>query len=378
MIKAIKRKLFWKMFLSYLVIVLIWLIVLAIATPLTTQSAFDHHMSEMMSGGMSGMMGERMMESMNFYAFQDAINEIMTIGTLISLLVAVVISGFLSFQMVSPVRRITAAAQRISEGNYNERVKLPEQYHEDDLDELGQLSLRFNQMAESLEQTESMRRQLIGDVAHELRTPLTIIGGSMEGLIDGILPAEPQTFEQIQREAKRLQRLVADLQELSRADGGAYVLDRRPMEIAELVQTLQERIGSQFVDKNVALEIDLPCDLSVVSVDEDRIGQVLLNLVGNALQYTPEGGNVWLSANNIDDAVEISVKDTGSGLSQEHLPHVFIRFYRVDKSRSRAGGGSGIGLTLAKYFIEAHGGEISVSSRGVNQGSTFTFTLPKA
>ena len=246
-------------------------------------------------------------------------------------------------------------------------------------DELGQLAERFNQMAEKLHQVESMRRQLIGDVSHELRTPLTAIKGSMEGLMDGVLPATDETYQQIHQEADRLNRLVDDLQELSRVEAGAYELDLRPTQIAPLVETLAKRFRQQFEAKRVGLDLDLPADLPPVLADEHRILQVLTNLTANALQYTPAGGTVTISAARTNGTVQITVRDTGAGIAPEHLSHLFDRFYRVDKSRSRAaGGGSGIGLTIAKYLVEAHGGEIWVESEGKGKGSTFSFTLPVA
>jgi histidine kinase len=232
-------------------------------------------------------------------------------------------------------------------------------------------------MAAQLEQMEATRRELIGDVAHELRTPLASIKGSMEGLIDGVLPAEAPTFQQIYREADRLQHLVADLQELSRVEAGAFELNLRRVAVADLVQATLARLGRQFEEKGVALESDIPAGLPPVRADEDRAGQVLLNLVGNALQYTPAGGRVWVSARRQGTEVHIQVSDTGIGIPPEHLPLVFTRFYRVDKSRARAGGGSGIGLTIARHLVEAHGGRIWAESPGPGQGSTFTFTLPQ-
>ncbi|NIL99089.1 MAG: hypothetical protein GTO62_18805 [Planctomycetales bacterium] len=231
-------------------------------------------------------------------------------------------------------------------------------------------------MASRLEQTETLRRELIGDVAHELRTPLTAIKGSMEALIDGVLPATTKTFQQVYQEADRLQRLVHDLAELSRVEAGAYQLNKRPVSIAALVEGALARLKLQFEEKGVLLEVQLPPNLPDVRVDDDRIGQVLLNLLGNALQYTPMGGSVLISADQCDHEVRISVSDTGIGIPAEHLAHIFTRFYRVDKSRSRAGGGSGIGLTIAKHLVEAHGGRIWVESPGAGQGSTFSFTLP--
>jgi histidine kinase len=243
-------------------------------------------------------------------------------------------------------------------------------------DEIAQLAARFNQMATQLEQVESMRRQLIGDVTHELRTPLTSIKGYMEGLVDGVLPSTPETFNQIHREADRLSRLVDDLQELSRVEAKAYSLDTRSVAVSNLVQTTVKRLSPQANTKRITLHSNLPADLPPVLADEDRITQVLVNLAANAVQYTPEGGNVTISAARHEDEIHFSVKDTGIGIPPEHLANLFTRFYRVDKSRSRnAGGGSGIGLTIARHLVEAHGGRIWVESQGEGQGSTFIFSL---
>jgi two-component system sensor histidine kinase BaeS len=290
----------------------------------------------------------------------------------------VITSLFVSRQVVAPVQAMMAASQRIAEGNYAERVQVPGDINKGEQDELGQLALRFNQMAARLEQTENMRRQLIGDVTHELRTPLTTIKGSMEGLLDGVLPASDETYTQIYHEADRLQRLVNDLQELSRVEAGAYELHLSPTSLAEVVQATVARLGRQFEEKGVALTTQVPTDLPPIKLDSDRIGQVLLNLVGNALQYTPAGGRVQIQVVRMPGEVRVSVSDTGIGIPPEHLPHLFTRFYRVDKSRARSHGGSGIGLTIARHLVEAHGGRIWAESQGEGQGSTFTFTLPDA
>ena len=224
-----------------------------------------------------------------------------------------------------------------------------------------------------------MRRRLIGDVSHELRTPLTAIKGSMEGLIDGMLPATKETYQEIHVEADRLNRLVDDLQELSRVESRAYSLDVKSVDVSSLVQTVIKRLANQAESKHIGLNVQVPPHLPQVSADEDRALQVLTNLTGNALQYTPEGGQVILAAQLMGDQVQISVRDNGAGIPAEHLAHIFDRFYRVDKSRSRqAGGGSGIGLTIARALVEAQGGRIWAESAGDGQGSTFYFTLPLA
>jgi histidine kinase len=182
---------------------------------------------------------------------------------------------------------------------------------------------------------------------------------------------------QIHQEADRLARLVDDLQELSRVEAGAYPLDIHPVEVSTLVQTTLKRFSAQTREKAIELISDLPADLPPVLADQDRIIQVLTNLVGNAMQYTPKEGQVTIQANRHEDEIHISVIDTGIGIPAEHIPHLFTRFYRVDKSRSRqAGGGSGIGLTIARHLVEAQGGRIWAESDGEGYGSTFTFTLP--
>jgi two-component system sensor histidine kinase BaeS len=373
LLNRFRRHLGWKIFASYLVVIVVGVVVLASAAEFSAPPAFQRHME-----AMQGMMGGGMMGADLFANFRAALREALALAAAAAIVAAVVASLFVTRQVVMPVHEMMRASQRIAAGHYEERVRVPGDPAAGEVDELAQLALSFNRMAADLAQTEAMRRQLIGDVAHELRTPLTTIKGTAEGLIDGVLPPDAETFHHIQQEADRLQRLVRDLQELSRVEAGAYELDRRPVAAADLVRAVVDRLGRQFEDKGVALDTDLPGDLPPVLADEDRVGQVLLNLVGNALQYTPARGRVWITARRKGDAVAIAVRDTGIGIPAEHLPHLFTRFYRVDKSRSRAGGGSGIGLTIARHLVEAHGGTIRAESPGSGQGSAFIFTLPVA
>jgi signal transduction histidine kinase len=371
----IRRHLSWKLFLSYLVVILVGVAVLAMAAQLAVPTAFERHMAAMadMMGGMS-----RMMNIDLFTNFRAAVTEALLLSAVSAFSAAVVLSVFVSRRVVLPVQEMQVASQRIAEGHYDERVAIPGSGDRQDLDELGHLALSFNQMAARLQQTEAMRRDLIGNVAHELRTPLSTIKGYMEGLMDGVLPAEAATFQQVHREADRLQRLVHDLQQLSLVESGVLALEIRAAPVAGLVATVVKRLERQFADKDVSLAAELPPNLPPVRADEDRIGQVLLNLVGNALQYTPPGGRVQIRARRLGQMVRLEVHDTGIGFAPEHLPHLFERFYRVDPSPQRAVGGSGIGLTVAKHLVEAHGGEISADSPGQGQGATFTFTLPVA
>lgn len=374
MIKALRRYLGFKIFLSYLIVISIEVIVLISAAEFAVSTAFERHLA-----AMSSLMGSaETLEADLFDNFRAAVTEMLALATIFSAGAAVFLSLFVSRQVVAPVREMMLASRRIAEGNYSERVHIPRQATIEELDELAQLAVSFNQMAARLEQTETMRRQLIGDVAHELRTPLTTIKGSLEGLIDGVLPADPLTFEHIYREADRLGRLVNDLQELSRVESGAFPLNRKAVDLVEAITATRARLIRQFEEKGVALKIELPADLPKVYADEDRLGQILLNLIGNGLQYTPPGGNVTVQAKVAHGMAEISIADNGIGIAAEHLPHLFDRFYRVDKSRSRVGGGSGIGLTIAKHLVEAQGGRIWAESEGAGKGSTFRFTLPLA
>lgn len=374
MINSIFNRLGWKLFLSYLIIVLASVFVFSIAEKFAIPGAFDRHMSsmEMMS---ETMMGGTILESDSdiFTSFENAFNETITVAIIFAGIIAILLSVFIARKLTRPIHQMMLASQRIAEGNYKERVKISNLNSQDEID---QLAISFNQMAENLEHTEKMRQQLIGDVAHELRTPLTTIKGSMEGLIDGVLPANPETFQLLFREAERMQTLINDLQELSRVEAGIYKLDLHPLPVEEIIQTIYKRLEQQFKDKGVELISKIEKNIPSLLVDENRIGQVMINLVGNALQYTASGGQVNIDAYQKDQEIIISITDTGIGIPSEHLSQIFQRFYRVDKSRSRTHGGSGIGLTISKHIIEAHGGRIWVESKGINFGSKFLFTLP--
>jgi histidine kinase len=376
MIDYIRHHLGAKLLLSYITIALIGAAVLVFTSQSVLPGSLSRHMlgmgrNQMMGGGGQGPGGYGNMAQL-FTDFRASFNEALTYAVLAAIAVAILLSLFFSRGVVAPLRAMTAASQRIADGHYDERVEVR------GADELAELATRFNQMAGKLEQVESMRRRLIGDVSHELRTPLTAIKGSMEGLIDGILPAEAATYEQIHAEADRLNRLVDDLQELSRVEAGSYELDIHPVDLSSLVRTVTKRLSPQFESRRISLTFELAPNLPRVLADEDRTIQVLTNLAGNALQYTPEGGRVTMAARRINGEVQVSISDTGIGIPSEHLDHIFDRFYRVDKSRSRqAGGGSGIGLTIARALVEAQGGRIWVESAGPDRGTLFVFTLPR-
>jgi len=378
MLRFIRTHMVWKVFLSYVVVVLVGSIVLATATSLSIPSAFDRHMSGMsaMMSGNSAIGSAQYLETELFSNYQAAVSDALTLAAAAALIAAVLASYFISRQVVGPVQQMMALSHRIAKGEYGERLKVSGSVQYNQLDELDQLGLSFNQMADKLEKTEAMRRQLIGDVTHELRTPLAAIKGYMEGLMDGVIPATPDSYQQVYSEADRLQRLVDDLQELSRVEAGAYQLKLESISPGDLIESVVKHLGRQFEEKEILLETKLDANLPRVSVDKDRILQVLTNLVGNALQYTSTGGRVTLTAAKGKNEIVISVSDTGIGISPDHLPFIFNRFYRTDKSRARASGGSGIGLTIAQALIKAHHGRIWAESTGEGKGSIFHFSLP--
>src|SRR5512139_3235711 len=376
MISYFRSHLGAKLLLSYLAIILVGVLVLFVASQILLPASFNRHMAGM--GMMQGMMGQGQGQgqgrmSQLYQDFRASFNDALFYAAIAATVVAILLSLYLSRNVVAPVQAMSQASQRIADGHYDERVQVRGE------DELAQLARRFNQMAEKLSQVEAMRRQLIGDVSHELRTPLTAIKGSMEGLIDGVLPANEETFQQIHAEADRLNRLVDDLQELSRVEARAYELDLRPLDVPSLMQTVTKRLGPPFEAKRISLDVELAPGLPRILADEGRAIQILTNLTGNALQYTPESGRIRISAKRIDHFAQFSIYDTGVGIPPEHIEHIFDRFYRVDKSRSRrSGGGSGIGLTIARALVEAHGGRIWAESAGDGFGSNFIFTLPVA
>ena len=373
----LRRYLGAKLLLSYLIIIVVGVAVLIIASQFVLPASFNRHMAGMGMGTGMGMGGQGYGGSNSagqlYTDFRAGFNEALIYAVLAAMFVAVVVSMFFSRSVIAPVRAMSQATHRIADGHYDERVQVNGE------NELAQLAENFNQMAEKLSQIESMRRRLIGDVSHELRTPLTAIKGSMEGLMDGIFPANNETYQQVHAEAERLNRLVDDLQELSRVEARAYQLDVKALDVSALVKTVSKRLSPGFESKRISLELELAPNLPLVLADEDRTVQVLTNLTGNALQYTPEGGRITISAKRINSEIQFTVHDTGIGIPPEHLLHIFDRFYRIDKSRSRqSGGGSGIGLTIAHALIEAHSGRIWAESAGDGQGSTFNFTLPIA
>lgn len=295
--------------------------------------------------------------------------------------------------LAAPLSQLSAAARLVAHGQLGERVPVG------GAAEIADAARAFNEMADSLQQAERLRQNMIADIAHELRTPLTVIQGNLHALLDDVYPLEKTEIATIYDETLLLSRLVGDLRDLARAEAGQLALEPRPSEVASLVAGVLAPFEAAAAAQGVRLATELPPDLPQVQADPDRLRQVLHNLVANALRYTPAGGSISVSA-RCDDArakiengspsklaqpalparipsILVVVSDTGQGIAPEDLPHVFERFWRADRSRAREGGGSGLGLAIAQQLIQAQGGQIGVDSRP-GQGSQFWFRLPAA
>jgi signal transduction histidine kinase len=284
-------------------------------------------------------------------------------------LLSLVVMWLLSRRIVGPVEALTAAAGRMERGDWGARVSVRSH------DEIGDLSHAFNSMAESLAKNETLRRQLVSDVAHELRTPLTNLRAQLEAMEDGIVPADSASLRSLHEETLLLSRLVEDLQELSLAEAGRLRLDRTRVSPEEALEAVAAAFRASAAARRITIRLE-PDGAPPVLADPARLSQILRNLVGNAVTHTPDGGDVALTARGEGDSVRFEVRDTGRGIAPEHLPHVFDRFYRADASRARASGGAGLGLAIVKHLVEAHDGTVSASSEE-GRGTAFSFTIPR-
>ncbi|OGO41144.1 MAG: hypothetical protein A2137_06120 [Chloroflexi bacterium RBG_16_58_8] len=289
-------------------------------------------------------------------------------GGLLAIAIAILLTFLLSRRILAPVRALTGAVRGFGKGDFTRRVDFQ------DKGELGELASSFNSMAEDLERTERLRRNMVADVAHELRTPLSNLSGYLEAIRDGVVQPDEATIRSLSEESATLSRLVNDLQELSLSDAGELKLVIQPDDLTRLVRESVTALQAKAAAKGLTLAADLPEALPEVNIDSHRIRQVLYNLLENAVAHTPAGGRITVTARQREKSLYVSVADTGEGIPAEDLPMIFERFYRVDKSRTRATGGSGLGLTIAKRLVEAHGGTIEVRSQP-GQGSAFTFNL---
>lgn len=283
----------------------------------------------------------------------------------------IVLVSFVSRRILSPIRVLNSAARQLGQGDLSQRVPI------NGWDEVGELALTFNTMAEGLERAERQRRSLMADVAHELRTPLSNIRGYLEAVRDGLLQPDQATIDTIYQQVLYLTHLVEDLRILALADAGALRLYMEPDSLEEVLHRSVEAMRPRAEARGISLSLQIAQAIPLVRMDRTRIAQVVANLLENALAHTPKDGSVSVLTEMVGDRARVTVADTSEGIPPEHVPFIFDRFYRIDPSRSRATGGAGLGLTIAKKLVEAHQGSIWVESTP-GQGSRFTFELPLA
>jgi signal transduction histidine kinase len=363
------RTLRLKLFISHLLIIVIAVVVLLLTARFLAAANFPAPDATLLTSADAGA-APSTGPAPDSAAFQTILEQSLLIAAFAALGAAVIVSLFVSHRIVQPLQTISQVSRRMAQGSYHERTVLPSD------DELAELSRSVNQLAEALEHTERRRMTLIADVAHELRTPLTTIEGYMEGLMDGMIPPNQHAYSLVLRESVRLQRLVSELALLSRIEAGEVPVTPRALALSEVVERVREQLLPLCDAQQITFATDMPDELPELFADPDRLAQILLNLLGNALRYTPAGGTITISARPLEGAVQITVRDTGIGIGAEHLPHLFERFYRVDKSRTRSSGGTGIGLTIARHLVHAHGGEIWAESDGASKGAAFHLTMP--
>ena len=317
-------------------------------------------------GAMMGMTG------IDDQTILSGVTRSVLIAGLVAGAVALLLGGLFVRQITQPLAGLAQASQRVAAGDLS--VRIPVQNH----DELGELAETFNRMADSLETQEALRRNLVADIAHELRTPLAGIQGTIEALQDGVFPLTAESLAPIHDEVTLINRLVEDLRTLANAEAGKIVLDRVPIDVASLAERQINLFQYQASTHRISLGLEADEQIVSVVADEQRLSQVLTNLLDNALRHTPDGGTIVISVASIDDGIQIAVRDSGEGIPATELPNIFERFYRVDRSRSRRTGGSGLGLSIVRQLVEAHGGRIWVESppMGAPKGSEFRLVLP--
>lgn len=353
-----------RLFFSHLLVMIVGVSSLVTIGKISSPRFFVTHLEQLEGPGFS----LRYARTRLIEGFEIAWNR----STFWSVIVGATAAGGLSYwvsrRIMQPLNQMEKITQNFAAGKLDERMPGLE------IPELNHLGVSFNRMASSLEGVEQRRRELIGDLTHELRTPLTVVRGYLEELADGRIQPTPDIYLQLAKETKRLERLVNDLQELSKAEAGYLAINLQPIDLRPLLISLVEKFSDQLLEDGPILKLECPPQLPLVLADIDRIEQVLINLLGNAIRYT-ENGYITLRSWGETTQLWIAVIDTGPGISPEDLPFVFERFWRGDKSRSRHYVGTGIGLAISRRLVELQNGRIEVESQ-LGKGSIFRFCLP--
>jgi signal transduction histidine kinase len=312
----------------------------------------------------------RGMRELSSSRMQSRLNRLFLMAGLVALLASAAASGFLASQLIRPLRSLTRAATRMSEGDLSSRVPVARSSQE-----LRELAVAFNGMASRLERTERLRAEMASDIAHELRTPLNNLHGQLEAIEANLIAASPDRIRSLKEETARLSELVADLQQLTLADGAAQHVHMEPVSPSEFLHLLVPKYGGLAAQAGIELRIDCPQEVPLVYADVRSLRHIFVNLIGNAVRHAPEHGHVVVAARRTDSCVTFSVADDGAGIPAEHLADIFERLFRTDTARSRDDGGSGLGLAIVKKLVEAHHGSI-VAENLEPTGARISFTIP--
>jgi signal transduction histidine kinase len=299
----------------------------------------------------------------------ELVNRLFRILLSISL-VGILVGIIGSRGLAAPLRNLALAARAVGSQDLSQRIEVR------GTDEVREVAIAFNAMAEALEEAEELRSNMLADIAHELRTPLSVIQGNLRAILDDVYELDKVEVARLYDQTRQLSRLVGDLHDLTLLEANQFSLDLTDLNLIDLLRGISEIYRPIFKDQGVQLSLDIPEMISPLRGDYARLTQCVNNLLNNALRHTPQGGKVNLSLVEKDGQIEISVSDNGVGIDEEHLPLVFNRFYRVDSDRNRKTGGTGLGLAITKALVSAHSGKIIVESGGINQGSRFTISLP--
>ncbi len=303
-------------------------------------------------------------------AFLDSVNKSVILASVVAGIGCLIFTYFYSTKILTPIKELTDAAERIKKGNLDQNVEVYTG------DEIGKLASTFNSMAEKLEEKERLRKNVVSDVAHELRSPLAKSHAYLEAIKEGEMEPSPEAIDTIYQNSKALNKLIDELNDLSRAEAGQLKLDLKTVVLRDLISRVLKQLDQDFEEKDISLDKKIPEGI-LLEVDPERIEQVFRNILSNAVSQFEKEGRVEIVAEEKEEEAEVKISDDGPGIPSSDIPHIFERFYRVDKSRSKSTGGTGLGLTIAKEIVEAHGGEIDVESEeGI--GTTFTITLPLA
>jgi signal transduction histidine kinase len=360
-----------RLFLSHLVVMFVGLMSVVITSKIYSPRFFVLHLERLQSQGLNLYYVRKQLVE----GFESAWQRSTFWSVLAGTTAAGGLSYWLSRRIMQRLIQMEEITQQFASGQFDARLPVS------DIPEFNRLGISFNRMADSLEGVEKRRRELIGDMTHELRTPLTVVRGYLEELADGQIEPSLQIYQQLIRESQRLERLVNDVQELSKAEAGYLPINLQAVNIYPLLASLVQKLGDQLLEDGPILSLESPSNLPLVMADIDRTEQVLINLIGNAIHYTVTGSIViraWVG----DTRLWIEVMDTGIGISSADLPHVFERFWRADKSRVRVAtqegyrysAGSGVGLSISRRLVELQGGHIEVESQ-LGVGTTFRFSL---